>query len=190
MNAPLQMTSPSFLASAPLSRRVGLRFRRLLAPPSRQSPLAASRPHAPTRPGSSQRAEALIPAAPPSRPPRHVVCPPQRTAQPFSFSAFPRMVAPRAAIAGGPINLRFPAGGCGGAGIVSPPDPLNRAALSFRSRQTNGREGSSQPAHSVAKTPSLPTCSVSEAENVAWAAQQHFKPTSEPILPPTQSTLN
>ena len=49
MKATLQMTGPRLLASAPLGRRVGLRFCHLLAPPLRPSPLAASRPRVPAR---------------------------------------------------------------------------------------------------------------------------------------------
>ena len=56
MKAPLQITAPRLLATAPLARRVGLRFCRLLAPPPRPSPLAASRPRLSTR---SRRGDAI-----------------------------------------------------------------------------------------------------------------------------------
>jgi hypothetical protein len=71
MKAPLQITVPRLLASAPLGRRLGLRFCRLLAPLRRPAPLAASSPRLPARNAAagshlqtrgSRRQEALIPS--------------------------------------------------------------------------------------------------------------------------------
>lgn len=71
-----------------------------------------------------------------------LLAPPPR---PSSFAASPGTVAVGAPFAGRRSFFRFPAGGCAGAGLVSPPSPLLRVTMSYRRPELNGRQPSSPP---------------------------------------------
>lgn len=67
-------------------------------------------------------------------------------------------VAACATFPGAGNYFRLPGGGCGRAGIVSPPSPLNRATLSLRRYPRNGSEARSHPMHVVAQNSGLLYC--------------------------------